>query len=75
MTKIVVRDGMGWIIRMGVIQYQLCGPVGRKMIVSTSNPFLVVFGLILVPTLNFIRIGQKTQKILVLLVGFSWSGK
>ena len=60
MMIIMVRDGMGWFTKWGLISYLLVDygwSVGQKMVVAISNSFHVVFAPLLAPTSNFIQIG------------------
>ena len=59
----MVRDGMGWFTRWGLISYLLVDygwSVGQK-ILAISNLSYVVSGSLLALLPNFIQIGQKTQ--------------
>ena len=67
---IMVRDGMGWFTRWGLISYLLVDygwSVGLKMVVAISNLSYVVSCSILARIPNFNQIGQKTQKLEILV--------
>ena len=75
MMIIMVRDGMGWFTRWGLISYLLVDygwSVGQKIVVAISNLSYVVSGSLLALIPNFIQIGQKTQKSEIRVVWF-WS--
>ena len=74
----MVRDGMGWFNRWGLISYLLVDygwSVGQKIVVDISNLSYVVSGSLLKHIPNFFQIGQKhrSQKFFVLF-GFGRSG-
>ena len=68
----MVRDGMGWFNRWGLISYLLVDygwSVGQKIVVAISNLSYVVSGSLLALIPNFIQIGQKTQKLEIFTCG------
>ena len=72
----MVRDGMGWFTRWGLISYLLVDygwSVGQKIVVAISNLSYVVSGSLLALIPNFIQIGQKTHKSEIFRVFRFWS--
>ena len=72
---IMVRDGMGWFTRWGLISHLLVDygwSVNQKIVVAISNLSYVVSGSLLALIPNFIQIGQKTQKLEILSVSRFW---
>ena len=60
----MVRDGMGWFTRWGLISYLLVDygcSVGQKNSRSHFKLILCCFWFIISPHTNFIQIGQKTE--------------
>ena len=45
---------------------------GPKIVVGISNSFYVVFGTLLAPIPNFIKIRWKTQKLKIFTIGRFW---
>ena len=71
----MVRDGMGWFTKWGLISYLLVNygwSVGLKMVVAISNLSYVVSCSLLALIPNFIQIGQKTQKLEIFTCGRFW---
>ena len=63
---IMVRDGMGWFTRWGLILYLSVDygwSVNKKMVVAISNLSYVVSGSLLALIPNFIQIGQKNTEV------------
>ena len=62
----MVRDGMAWFTRWGLISHLLVDygwSVNKKMVVAISNLSYVVSGSLLAPIPNFIQIGQKNTEV------------
>merc|ERR1712240_720542 len=75
MMIIMVRDGMGWFTRWGLISHLWVDygwSVNQKMVVAISNLSYAVSGSLLALIPNFIQIGQKTQKLEILSVSRFW---
>ena len=75
MMIIMVRDGMAWFTRWGLISHLLVDygwSVNQKMVVAISNLSYVVSGSLLALIPNFIQIGQKTQKLEIFTFGRFW---
>ena len=71
----MVRDGMGWFTRWGLISHLLVDygwSVNQKMVVAISNLSYVVSGSLLALIPNFIQIGHKTQKLDFFTFGRFW---
>ena len=78
MMIIMVRDGMGWFTRWGLISYLLVDYgwwVGQEIVIAISNVSYVVSGSLLALKQNFIQIEKKnTSQNFFVLFGFDRSG-